>query len=83
MNKGPNLKTKLEALRVKNPVWKERYDALVQSLRIAGIGEGALKAGDMCPDFALANAEGRIITLADLLARGPLVLSFYRGVPIA
>jgi peroxiredoxin len=79
MSKSPSLKEKLEALRVRNPVWKARYDALVQFLRDTHIGEGALKAGDMCPDFALANAEGHIVALTDLLARGPLVLSFYRG----
>lgn len=79
MTKGPSLKEKLDARRVANPVWKARYDALVESLRAAGVGEGALKAGDACPDFALASAEGRIVTLAELLAKGPLVLSFYRG----
>jgi peroxiredoxin len=79
MTKGPNLKEKLDALRVRNPVWKARYDALVESLKAAGVGEGALKVGDACPDFALASAEGRIITLAELLAKGPVVLSFYRG----
>jgi peroxiredoxin len=79
MSKGPNLKEKLDALRIRDPAWKARYDALVQSLQAAGIGEGALKAGDAAPDFALANAEGRIVTLADLLEKGPVVLSFYRG----
>jgi len=79
MSKGPNLKEKLDVLRNRNPVWKARYDALVQSLKAAGVGQGALKTGDMCPDFALANAEGRIVTLAGLLEKGPVVLSFYRG----
>jgi peroxiredoxin len=48
-------------------------------LRAAGVGDSALKAGDACPEFALASAEGRIISSAQLLAKGPLVLSFYRG----
>lgn len=79
MNKGPSLKEKLNALRNSNPVWKARYDALVQSLRDAGVGQNALKAGDACPEFVLANAEGNLVASADLLAQGPLVLSFYRG----
>ncbi|MEI9887106.1 MAG: peroxiredoxin-like family protein [Rhizomicrobium sp.] len=73
------LREKLDALRVREPVWKARYDGLVQRLRGAGIGEGALKAGEACPEFVLANAEGVLVSSADLLARGPVVLSFYRG----
>jgi len=79
MTKGLNLKEKLDALRNRNPVWKARYDDLVQSLKAAGVGEGALKVGDDCPDFALASTEGRIVMLEALLAKGPIVLSFYRG----
>ena len=79
MNKRPTLKEKLDALRVSSPVWKARYDRLVQSLRDAKVGEDALKAGDRCPDFVLANAEGMLVASSDLLARGPIVLSFYRG----
>ncbi len=60
-------------------MWKARYDALVQRLRETGVGAGALKAGDAVPEFALADAEGRLVTSAQLLARGPVVLSFYRG----
>ena len=73
------LKEKLDALRVRDPVWKARYDVLVQRLRDAGIGEGALKVGDPCPEFVLANAEGALVSSTDLLAKGPVVLSFYRG----
>lgn len=79
MSKRPSLKDKLDALRVANPVWKARYDALVKSLRDAGVGQDALKAGDRCPEFMLANAEGFLVSSDDLLKRGPVVLSFYRG----
>jgi peroxiredoxin len=79
MNKRPNLKDKLDALRASNPVWKTRYDALVQSLRDQGVGRDALKVGDRCPEFVLANAEGFLVSSDDLLKRGPVVLSFYRG----
>jgi len=39
----------------------------------------SLKAGDMMPDFALPDSEGRIVSSRDLLDRGPLVLSYFRG----
>ncbi len=79
MSEPKSLAEKLDKVRDSNPLWKARYDTLVQGLREVGVGEHALKAGDAAPDFALATAEGRIMALADLWAKGPVVLSFYRG----
>ncbi|HKJ89350.1 MAG TPA: peroxiredoxin family protein, partial [Gammaproteobacteria bacterium] len=41
--------------------------------------EPGLKVGDRAPDFVLAEAFGESTRLSDYLARGPVVLSFYRG----
>ncbi|XMB66691.1 hypothetical protein RI065_10375 [Mycoplasmatota bacterium zrk1] len=41
--------------------------------------EVALKVGDKMPAFSLQNALGKIINSEDLLAKGPLVINFYRG----
>jgi peroxiredoxin len=38
-----------------------------------------LKVGDNAPEFELENVDENVIRLKDLLANGPLVLSFYRG----
>ena len=38
-----------------------------------------LQPGESVEDFALAHTDGRPIHLADLLAAGPVVLTFYRG----
>jgi peroxiredoxin len=38
-----------------------------------------IKGGDRLPTFALSNADGQEVRAADLLARGPLVLTFFRG----
>ena len=40
---------------------------------------GALRAGDRAPDFALPDATGETVRLSELLAEGPVVLTFYRG----
>jgi len=40
----------------------------------------ARKAGDVAPSFSLKDPEGNVVNSAELLKRGPLVLSFYRGV---
>ena len=39
----------------------------------------ALKTGEVAPDFALPDALGKTVSLAQLLESGPVVLTFYRG----
>jgi peroxiredoxin len=46
----------------------------------SGAANRALKAGDKAPAFALHDSEGQVVASTDLLARGALVVSFYRGV---
>ncbi|TIQ43111.1 MAG: AhpC/TSA family protein [Mesorhizobium sp.] len=50
------------------------------ALIASGQAERALKAGAVAPVFTLMEADDGPIASSDLLARGPLVLSFYRGV---
>jgi len=38
-----------------------------------------LKVGERAPDFTLPNAYGKPVSLSAQLAKGPVVLSFYRG----
>jgi peroxiredoxin len=40
----------------------------------------AKKAGDTAPEFTLRDPDGKPMSSRELLARGPLVISFYRGV---
>lgn len=46
----------------------------------SGAPARALKAGDKAPAFTLNDPEGHPVSSTDLLAKGPLVVSFYRGV---
>ena len=55
-------------------------DKATAELIASGQAERALKAGDRAPVFTLPDADGIAVSSADLLARGPLVLTFYRGV---
>ena len=43
------------------------------------IVENALKAGDKAPAFALPDRKGKLFSLQELLANGPVVATFYRG----
>lgn len=54
---------------------KRGTEELIES----GIVDRSLKVGDVVSDFALPNAVGNTIQLEQLLAMGPVVISFYRG----
>jgi hypothetical protein len=52
----------------------------VKGLVQSGIEETACRTGDRMPSFTLPNISGRMVFSGDILARGPMVLSFYRGI---
>lgn len=51
----------------------------IDELRSSGRVARALKAGDAAPPFVLKDQYGEPISSVTLLARGPLVVSFFRG----
>lgn len=58
---------------------REAMERADRSLAASGITQRALQAGDRVPDFALPDALGKPWQLSSALARGPVVVSFYRG----
>jgi AhpC/TSA family len=54
--------------------------AALEARLIETLGVRPLRAGDRAPDFELPNVKGRPVRLGDLLGRGAVVLTFYRGV---
>ncbi|MFQ5489128.1 MAG: hypothetical protein ACE5GE_00290 [Phycisphaerae bacterium] len=40
---------------------------------------GAVKLGDLAPQFVATDHNGRQVALADALQKGPVLLVFYRG----
>ncbi|OPC66468.1 hypothetical protein BAY13_17185 [Elizabethkingia bruuniana] len=57
----------------------ETMERHIQYLRETGAVNNILKKGDMAPIFNLKNQRGEIISSADFLKKGNLVVSFYRG----
>jgi hypothetical protein len=57
----------------------EIFHRATDELRRSGLAERALKTGDRAPAFTLNNQDGNLISSADLLAKGPLVITFFRG----
>ena len=48
-------------------------------LRKSGILDRIAPVGKPAPPFELANHDGRRVSSSELLAAGPMVLSFFRG----
>jgi peroxiredoxin len=55
-------------------------DRATAELIDSGQAQRAKKAGDRAPEFTLQDPEGKPVASRDLLQRGPLVLTFYRGI---
>ena len=63
-------------------VSRERIEIMhraTEELRRSGLAERALKVGDLAPTFELDNQDGQLVRSVDLLAEGPLVITFFRG----
>lgn len=79
-----SLREKLESLWRSSP---ERvgpdvhrlFETFLAELSASGVTQSSLKAGDRIPAFMLPDAEGRLVSSTELLERGPLVVSFFRG----
>ncbi len=54
-------------------------DAATAALEASGLADGSLAVGAVAPDFVLPDATGGKVALSSLLAKGPVVLAFYRG----
>jgi peroxiredoxin len=61
------------------PEFVKAYDDLVARLSTLDRGEVGPKVGEPLPLFQLPDENGRVVSLASLLATGPVVISFNRG----
>jgi hypothetical protein len=52
---------------------------VTEEQRASGFQARMPKPGQFAPAFMLANQDGVTVSSADLVARGPLVISFFRG----
>ena len=50
-----------------------------RELQEGGQLDNLIRPGERLPDFEMANQFGETVTGAELLADGPLVMTFYRG----
>jgi hypothetical protein len=57
----------------------EVFHRATEDLRRSGLAERALKTGERAPAFTLNNQDGTPISSVELLAQGPLAITFFRG----
>ena len=55
------------------------YEAKIEELRASFAMQSAIGTGAQAPDFALPDVHGEVVSLSDLVRRGPVVVTFYRG----
>lgn len=80
----PRLEEKLASIREKasEKMPEDALEALqshARDLEESGRAKSAVGEGDAAPDFSLPSTAGDEVQLSELLARGPVILSFYRG----
>jgi peroxiredoxin len=68
-----------EAVRCGTPDFARAVEALIARLAANDSGAGAPAPGQPLPPFLLPDETGGLVGLSDLIARGPAVVSFYRG----
>lgn len=61
------------------PAFWVAYQRLVEHLTKVGVGSNVPASGAPLPPFQLPDEKGRLVSSADLLAKGPLVVTFNRG----
>lgn len=70
---------KIESGRQTNPEFMNGVDAIIKQEKAFKQGKDAIKIGQKAPDFKLPNPNGKSVSLAILLEKGPVVITFYRG----
>jgi len=81
-----SLQHKLDAFRVDfeankaPPQVVATFHRATDELIASGQAERALGVGDKAPSFTLPDENGDAVSMSDLLSKGPLALTFYRGV---
>lgn len=65
--------------RKANPDFMQGVDDIVSQAKSFQEGKDAIDISKPVPNFTLPDAKGNLVSLNDLIEKGPLVLTFYRG----
>ena len=76
---GEQLQAFADSTRQRRPEFAAAVDRQIDRLRQNGAGEAAPQPGDPMPPFHLTDEAGHLVTLEQLLAAGPVAVTFHRG----
>jgi peroxiredoxin len=68
-----------DTVRKLNSTFAEGVDRLVARLKEKGAGEAAPVPGEVMPSFLLPDDTGHLVSLEEILQKGPVALAFHRG----
>ncbi len=68
-----------DAVRKLGPHFQDAVDQLVSRLKTHDVGESSPGVGEPMPPFVLPDEDGHLVTLEELLKKGPLAVTFHRG----
>jgi len=73
------LDTYSRAVRQIIPPYAHAVEVLIHRLMDSGAGSGAPRIGDAMPPFILPDENGCLVSLQQLIERGPIAVMFHRG----
>ena len=76
---GERLSAYAQSTRELNAPFADAVDRLVGRLRSGSAVDAAPKEGDPMPSFLLPDHAGRLVSLDELVAAGPVAVTFARG----
>lgn len=68
-----------DEVRALSADFADTVERMIARLKASGAGESAPGPGEPMPDFMMPDQEGRLVSLSDLVTRGPVVVAFHRG----
>jgi hypothetical protein len=72
---GARLESIAESIRMASPAFAEAQDRLFTRLHLNGSGATAPAVGDPMPPFMLPDGQGYLVSLEELLAKGPVAFA--------
>ena len=79
MSLSKRLEAIANSLSKQNPEGAAALHRIIDDVRATGLEAQALSVGDPAPGFTLESTEGTQVSLDDLIAERPVILTFYRG----
>jgi peroxiredoxin len=68
-----------KTVRRLSPPFADAVDRLITRLQQSDAGKNAPQVGEPMPPFHLPDEAGRIVSLDELLSKGPVAVTFHRG----